>query len=151
MLDKNHMTNEQLRAQLDAMYASTSWRVTAPLRLVSTVARTSRLFIASPRPYTRHAVLGIVRRLAPRIRRSPTLMKWVAHVRDRYPVAWDRFTLRLRPAIAQSAVSMLEQPAVAPVAVDSADAWSMTSQAGQFKAQLVQELQKRKIGKSEIS
>lgn len=151
MLDKKHMTNEQLRAQLDAMYASTSWRVTAPLRLISTIARTGRQFVASPRSYAKRAVLGLVRWAAPRIRRSPTLMNWVAHLRDRYPAAWDRFTLRLRPAIAQSTVSMLEQPVIAPVAVDPTDAWSMTSQAGQFKKLLAQELQKRKIGKSEHS
>jgi hypothetical protein len=29
------MTEDQLRAQLDAVYASTSWRITAPLRFVS--------------------------------------------------------------------------------------------------------------------
>lgn len=31
------MTEEQLRAQLDAIYASTSWKVTAPLRWLSQI------------------------------------------------------------------------------------------------------------------
>nr|WP_315484429.1 hypothetical protein [uncultured Undibacterium sp.] len=45
------MTEEQLRDQLDAVYASTSWKITAPLRVASGVFRKiKRLFYKPNEP-----------------------------------------------------------------------------------------------------
>jgi len=43
------MTEEQLREQLNAVYASTSWKLTAPLRYCSAVLRLVRSFPAFSR------------------------------------------------------------------------------------------------------
>lgn len=44
------MNEEQLRAELAAVYASTSWRMTAPLRLTMTMVYSVRAFVRNPRP-----------------------------------------------------------------------------------------------------
>jgi hypothetical protein len=54
------MTKEELRAELEAIYASPSWKITAPLRTVS--ALTQSVFVHLRRP--RVVLFKLLRRIA---------------------------------------------------------------------------------------
>lgn len=54
------MNEEQLRAQLNAVYSSTSWRITAPLRTLSGLVRAGKL----PRARIKSRIVSILRFLA---------------------------------------------------------------------------------------
>lgn len=55
------MTEDQIRAELDAVYRSTSWRVTAPLRFVGALVKHRTLPAFLPRERVRRLLGRIVR------------------------------------------------------------------------------------------
>lgn len=47
------MSEQQLRAELDAVYRSTSWRITAPFRLLVSLIKEPRTIVGLPRRIVR--------------------------------------------------------------------------------------------------
>lgn len=76
------MTEDQLRAELAEVHASTSWRVTAPLRLIGALVKRARFHAARPRRFFR-AVLS-------RMVRSAALRKLGTKVLEPFPFLRDR-------------------------------------------------------------
>jgi hypothetical protein len=73
------MTEQQLREQLDAVYASTSWKITAPFRFFVSLIKPSGFRIGSPKSYLSAIFFRVLsqprfRRLGQRLlRRFPKL------------------------------------------------------------------------------
>ncbi len=150
--DQNTMSAEQLQAQLDAVYASTSWKITAPLRLFGKGVITSknwlRQAVASPRAAARRSTMALMRGAVAMIKNSPLMMRMVTHVRRKYPRASRRFISQLPPAIGVTTPSLVVPRVV--VTCDPPYAWSSAmSQTGHFKQMLSHELQQRQNKKSE--
>ncbi|MFA9273534.1 MAG: hypothetical protein ACEQSE_01550 [Candidatus Aquirickettsiella gammari] len=58
------MSEQQLRAELDAVYRSTSWRITAPLRYLSAFVRRSIWHRLTPKVWLRVLIAFVLRRPA---------------------------------------------------------------------------------------
>ncbi len=71
------MTEKQLREQLDAVYTSTSWKITAPLRFFSLLLKSGGWRVISPRKMIFWAVN--------RIARQPRLRALARNVLRRFP------------------------------------------------------------------
>lgn len=71
------MTEKQLREQLDAVYASSSWRITAPFRFFSTLLKTGRFRIGSPK----RLIFSLLHWSA----RKPSLRYWGQRLLRRFP------------------------------------------------------------------
>jgi hypothetical protein len=93
------MTEEELKAQLNAVYASTSWRVTAPLRFVGGVARGMIGLFARPRA----ALREVLKRMA----RNEAIRRFAVRMLEPFP--------ELKKRIRNSVIDQLQyapQPAV---------------------------------------
>ena len=138
----------ELAAELAAVYASTSWRVTKPLRRLGhakIVSKTwARLAVVSPRTFIKKIVLGLVRRIVPMIKRSPILISWALRLRNRFPAISERILNRIRPGLSTGPMNSM-----APVALcDQPYVWNNdTSMPSPFKTMLSQELQQRQSKK----
>lgn len=71
------MTEQQLHEQLDAVYASTSWKITAPLRFISSLLKSRGWRSISPRKM----IFWTVNRIS----RQPQLRSLVRNVLRRFP------------------------------------------------------------------
>lgn len=117
------MTEDQIRAELDAVYRSTSWRVTAPLRFVGALVkhRTSPAF----RPRER------VRRLLGRIVRHPAIRKIGSAVLRAFP-SWrapmQRIARKFASAPAPTSLGPSGLPSAQSEAVLSAQAKHILAQ-----------------------
>ncbi|MBR7801477.1 hypothetical protein [Undibacterium fentianense] len=56
------MSEQQLREELNAVYRSTSWRMTAPLRLFATLIKQPRLIMGLPKRVIRRLMHFVMRR-----------------------------------------------------------------------------------------
>jgi FkbM family methyltransferase len=138
--------------QLHDIYASTSWKITDPMRRVGKVIiiggdlvrRTS----ASPRAFAQRYALAIVRRAVPLVRRSPFLTEWAWRIYGRYPVVGERM---LRHARYSASADMADRSAHEPFAIsDVPSAWTQSASLNShFKTMLLRELQRRQTNDSE--
>jgi hypothetical protein len=71
------MTEKQLREQLDAVYASTSWKITSPLRLCVSLMKSGGFRLGSPKKYL---VAILYRALS-----QPQLRLWGQRLFRRFP------------------------------------------------------------------
>lgn len=55
------MSEQQLRAELDAVYRSTSWRITAPFRLLVSLIKQPRTILGLPRRVVRWSIRFVMR------------------------------------------------------------------------------------------
>lgn len=157
-------TERHLSAELAAVYASTSWRVSAPVRwlgraIIATKAW-GRLAFASPRTFVKRVLSGLARRVISVMRRSPIVLgplRYIMRVakrnpamnrlayqfRDRFPNEWQRLRSLLNPAppvppVSPPPIASLKQPSW----IDG------DTQDSPFKTMLVQELQQRQNKKN---
>jgi hypothetical protein len=142
----------QLQAQLEAVYASTSWKITAPLRFAGAIVivtkACARQMLTSPRAFAMRIAAGCVRRAIPMVRGSDLLKRLAFRIRDRYPAVWERAVGPYRPGL--PVPGNVSQAHPAAVTFDPPYAWnSAVSQAGHFKQMLTHELQQRQNNKSE--
>jgi hypothetical protein len=143
--EKHTLSEEELQAHLDAIYASTSWKVTAPLRRFGKLAIGARQWLrkaaASPRDAARRCWLTTVRHAVKMLKAYPLSARLLDHVRDRFPAMSKRMATTFPvppPLAAQSA------PLLPVVTFDPAYAWSPAmSRAGHFKQMLSNELKQR--------
>ncbi|WP_394777604.1 hypothetical protein [Undibacterium sp.] len=104
------MTEEQLKAQLDAIYSSTSWKLTSPLRYTAAMLKSSQLRATS----VRRVLFGFIRGLGrlPLIRKAGAqILKLVPGLRSRVRnvVLAERLEHLLpRPSLIKQSVGMSE-------------------------------------------
>jgi O-antigen chain-terminating methyltransferase len=94
------MNDKQLRAELDAVYRSTSWRITAPLRALSSLARRASFAFRAPKQ--------AARRLLQKLASHPKLGAYGRRILLRFPTLKARIRQSLvAPSISkQSAISV---------------------------------------------
>jgi FkbM family methyltransferase len=123
-----------LATQLQAVYASRSWKAAAPLRLLGRGARMGRQaasrLSSTPRAVARAALMPLVRIARPVLRRAPLLHKLAAHGMTRFP-ALRRFLIERDPTRGNAAS---DAPTTSMNAVDESE---------HFRAMLLRELQAR--------
>jgi FkbM family methyltransferase len=138
--------------QLQDVYASTSWKVSAPLRKVGRVVIVGNEWVrqaaASPRATTRRYAVELVRRAVPLIRRSPLLTEWIWRMYGRFPVLGERM---MRHARSSGSADIARASGDDLLAIsDTPSAWMQSvSLNSHFKAMLSRELQQRKTRDSE--
>ncbi|HYD60215.1 MAG TPA: FkbM family methyltransferase [Noviherbaspirillum sp.] len=132
------------------IYASRSWKVTAPLRWLGCAARRGkselRQAVTSPRTFAIRAVFAVLRRIFPLVERNPELAALARRLQRRFPALADRVMRRLKTA-APGLPNQLVQ--FSSLVQDDLPVWgNATSPAGQFKTSLLRELQKRQKSKA---
>lgn len=105
------MNEKQLRTELDAVYRSTSWKITAPLRLLSAFVKRYFIRPMSPRRWMVGFVSLVLRRKA--------LVIWVKRFLVRFP-RLETWVRRLHHRIFQGHV-VLYVPSVVPHMPEYAD------------------------------
>jgi FkbM family methyltransferase len=149
-LAENRARHESERAQvaeealhrthraLQDVYASTSWRVTGPLRWAKRVASGSksrlRHALAAAIALPRRAVLGSLRRLVRLLKRSRFALRLAERIQRRYPDAWEHVMRRLRTPLPSDTAAAVE---ASSLALDDAPSDAP------FEAMLTRELQRR--------
>ena len=100
----------QSEARIQTIYASTSWRVTMPMRLVSTGLRNCRLGLRQMVSQPRAASIKLLRRLAlglwGRARHSAVLANAMRGVLERHPRGGRSLLSRIRPPLATAPPSL---------------------------------------------
>ncbi|NEX60890.1 FkbM family methyltransferase [Noviherbaspirillum galbum] len=131
-----------LRAEIASLYASTSWKISAPVRLLGRVVIKAkfwcRLALTSPRSFIKRALMGFLRRVAPVAKNNQHVVRMAFVFRNRYPGQWQRIMDRVRPALAPA------QPAGVPPAAADAVAWTAGAAQGAFHSMLMQEMKQRR-------
>lgn len=94
----NKMNEKQLREELDAVYGSLSWKLTAPLRHLSAAVRLYIVRPLSPRLYIHHLGLYVIRR--------PRLLRFIEKLASVIPGLPERIQ-RFQDRIAQQVAAEL--------------------------------------------
>jgi hypothetical protein len=146
--DALRISVEQLRAELNALRASTSWKITVPLRFVGRLIISGKKILrqvtTSPRTFVKHCFSATLLWLIPLMKRSALIRRWAKRLRQQYPNALGAFVQSVHPQpIAtndHATGSRLE------VNSDIAFAWSTTvSPVEHFTNRLNLELKRRQI------
>jgi FkbM family methyltransferase len=136
-----------MKAELQRIYASTSWKFSAPVRWLGRAVQCSkagaRLAFASPRAFAKRVVLGMARRAVSLAKGSPLLIKVAFMVRARYPNVWHRLMSRIKPAMVLNSLNASQ-----PVAPVPPSAWTNYAKTSPFETMLTQELQRRQHKKN---
>jgi flagellar biosynthesis GTPase FlhF len=141
-----------LNNQLHDIHASTSWKITDPLRKVGSIVIIGKNLVrrtsASPRAFARRYALAIVRRAVPLVRRSPFLTEWAWRIYGRYPVVGERM---LRHARSSGSADAADRSAHEPFAIsDVPSAWTQSASLNShFKTMLSRELQRRQTSENQ--
>lgn len=77
------MSEQQLRAELDAVYRSTSWRITAPFRLLVSLIKQPRTILGLPRRFVRWSIRFVMR--------QPLLNQLAKRILNFFPTWQARF------------------------------------------------------------
>jgi FkbM family methyltransferase len=133
-----------LQRQLQDVYESASWKISAPLR------KARGLFIAikeiahrprrSPRALARRYAGSLLRRAVPLVRRSPLLTRWAWRIYARFPVLGQRMLGHARASgwAAPPGQTLMVIP-------DAPCAWTPSAAMNDhFKTMLTRELQRRR-------
>jgi FkbM family methyltransferase len=140
-----------IQNQLQDVLASTSWKISAPLRSSGRVMIVgkdlARQAIASPRGFARRCVVALLRRAVQLVRRSPFLAESAWRIYGRFPVLGERMMRHVRSSgsadIAADSACDLMALADAPLA------WTESvSLSTDFKGMLSRELQQRQTSES---
>lgn len=118
------MSEERLRAELNAVYASISWKITAPLRLANALLRRVFSGLRQPRQAARRLAVGLVHFAL----RRPWLARLGKAVFERFPVARQRvlnLALQGAPVIVPAAPVRPVHALVAPAAAELSPAAQM--------------------------
>jgi O-antigen chain-terminating methyltransferase len=134
-----------LHSQLRDVYASTSWKISAPLRKVGRVIivgnNLARQASASPRAFARQTLRSLVHRAVPLVRRSPYLMESAWRIYSRFPVLGERM---LRHARSSGSSALADHSQGLSAISDVPSAWTQSgSPSGHFKTMLSREIQRR--------
>jgi FkbM family methyltransferase len=135
-------------SQLEAVYSSTSWKISAPLRAMGKLTKidrdAARRATASARLLAKRMGLAAARRVVPMVRRSPVLTEWAWRVYRRFPVAGQHVLRRIKFSFS---TDMAERAAREVIVIpDVPSAWEKSaSLTGHFKTMLAQELQRRQV------
>jgi FkbM family methyltransferase len=145
-------------SQLQDVLASTSWKISAPLRwsgrFVIVGKDLARQAIASPRGFARRCVLALLRRAVQVIRRSPALSELAWRIYGRFPVLGERM---MRHARSSGSAGITAAPGIAADSArdllslsDAPLAWTeLLSPSKDFKGMLSRELQHRQTNESQ--
>ena len=109
------MSEEQLRIQLDAVYASSSWRLTAPLRFFVRVLRSLKGGLAHPMTSSKTVLVLILMQAA----RYPRLKAFGERILGFFPKLRQRLKWAVRRAQMQAANSTVELLQAPPLVVSS--------------------------------
>jgi hypothetical protein len=105
-----------LQLQLAALYASTSWKSTKPLRWLSRLARQPRTALRQLAAFGANLLRNLVRRAIARVLGSPRLRRHLAPLALRHPALLRRVKALLRPGTASlQAGEQAGPPAIHPV------------------------------------
>lgn len=77
------MSEQQLRAELDAVYRSTSWRITTPFRLLVSIIKQPRTILELPRRFARWLIRFVMR--------QPLLNQLAKRILSLFPTWLARF------------------------------------------------------------
>lgn len=83
-------TNQRLQDQLTSLYASSSWRATAPFRIIATGTRSIRALLARAALAAKVRLKSQIGRVRVYLSARPALKSIMDHVRRRFLIAWVR-------------------------------------------------------------
>jgi hypothetical protein len=124
------MNEDDLRAELNAVYHSWSWRITAPLRFASAALRSLK-----PKNFSLKRMAASFVRL---LLRQPALVAFIKNMLNRFPGLKERFKRVAQSSIRIDAKPYSLMPVVMPTSGDEAEVSKPLSEASCLILQALQ-------------
>jgi FkbM family methyltransferase len=139
-LARAHSMIQQAEARVADIYASTSWKVTRPLRLVGRLSRRIRTKLGharpSPRAFLIRLTMAVLRRTRPVVQTHPVLGALARRLHRHFPDTFERIRRRLNAPAANAAAS----DADALLLQEEVPAWGAPSRADNYVTALTKQL-----------
>ncbi|MFS8973115.1 FkbM family methyltransferase [Cupriavidus necator] len=97
-LERMAVEKSALLARLDAIYASTSWRITAPMRVAMQAMRA----LARPKSSVKSGLKIVIRKAVPIVLDQVWLRPVLRQIATRFPGPWDWLMRRIRGVITET-------------------------------------------------